>query len=81
MKWYNDLYVSDDVAPKITKIIKKIEDGKILVGVYVITLSANKKDNLDIYQVNEFKQNYYKDKEMYIVGVSGSKKGCIYVLF
>ena len=77
MKWFKDLYVSDQAATEITKLMDKINNGKLLVGVYVITLASNKNDNLDILNANLLLQKYYKEKEVYIVGVAKSKAECI----
>ena len=77
MKWLEDLYVSDSAAGEITKLIDKISNKKLLVGVYVITLAANKNDNLDILNANLLLQKYYAEREVYIVGIGKSKDECI----
>ena len=52
MRFYDDLYVGDKAANNINKIIKNIENKKLLYDVYLITTADNPLDNLDIYQAN-----------------------------
>ena len=73
MRFYDDLYVGDKAANNINKIIKNIENKKLLYDVYLITTADNPVDNLDIYQANIFIQKHFDNKDLLVVGIAKGK--------
>lgn len=73
MIWLDDLYISDNITRKKDKLIKKINKGKITKNLYVIALSRNSSDLLDVFQANILKQDYYKKQDIIVVGLAKSE--------
>ena len=72
MKWYKNLYFSEDARKKAVKIVKKLQNREFQPGVYVITLSLEKSDLFDIYPSYVLLQDYFQDKELVIIGLACS---------
>lgn len=64
-------YVSKSIK-RPAKVIKKLNSGKLSIGYYVITYSNNT-EMLDIYPGYVFKQQFFRDMDMIVVGLAGSK--------
>ena len=72
MEWYSKLYVSDTAKKKKSKIIRKLKTNAGLLNVYVITLSANRQNLLEIIAASYIKQAVvYRNLPM-IVGIACS---------
>lgn len=68
-----DLYLGDSINEnKLDKIIKKLEKKPIFSGVFLITVSRNASDQLDIFDARQLAQSYYKKNPPYVVGIAGS---------
>ena len=74
MYWCKKLYIGENAAIKQKEIIKSLKRKKWAMGTYVITLSENEHNLLDIYETIQFKQPYYRKKKLTIVGVAAGKK-------
>ena len=70
MRWYKELYVSDTIGRKVNRIKWKIKHNAGTIGVYVISLSANPDNLLDIIPAHYLLQKAYPKKEMYIIGLA-----------
>lgn len=68
-----DLYLGDSInEDKLDKIIKKLERKPLFSGVFLITVSRNASDQLDIFEAKQLVQSYYKKNPPYVVGIAGS---------
>lgn len=68
-----DLYLGDSINEnKLDKIIKKLEKKPVFSGVFLITVSRNASDQLDIFDARQLAQSYYKKHPPYVVGIAGS---------
>ncbi|MCH5341675.1 MAG: hypothetical protein J1E01_09415 [Acetatifactor sp.] len=68
-----DLYLGDSINEnKLDKIIKKLEKNPVFSGVFLITVSRNASDQLDIFDARQLAQSYYKKHPPYVVGIAGS---------
>lgn len=68
-----DLYLGDSINEnKLDKIIKKLEKKPIFSGIFLITVSRNASDQLDIFDARQLAQSYYKKNPPYVVGIAGS---------
>lgn len=74
MRWYQDLYISEDLIEQKKKTIAKIKHGKGTPDIYVITTSLNSQNMLDIYNSFELRQTYYKKKDFLVLGLASGKE-------
>lgn len=70
MRYYKYLYVSDAQKKKIEKIKKKMDAGKLLPGVHLITLSENGSDQLEIRSYMMLLQPSYPREDFFVVGIA-----------
>lgn len=73
ISFYDDLYMTESVKPKINSIKLKLYSGIGTVGVYLISFSNNPADVFDIYPAHIFKQKFMRKNDVFIVGVADSK--------
>lgn len=69
MIWYKDFYAGEGIKGKKEKVKWKILHRAGQLDVYVIALSSNPENLLDIIPSWELMQAYYPKKEMLVVGV------------
>ncbi len=62
--------MADDLLKTKSKVLKKLKQGKLQLGVYVITLPLGAGDMLEIYPSYVFLQKAYKDIEVMVVGIA-----------
>ena len=74
MKWYKNLYMGEEIAPKARKIINKIKKNKPTIDVYVIALASNPKNQLDIIPSWELLQKGYPTDSVRVIGLAQGKK-------
>ena len=70
LNWYKGLYVGNNAKKKKKKLIRKISRGAGVVDVYLITLAANHRDQLDIFPANELMQKARRKNCPVIVGLA-----------
>lgn len=70
LKWYKNLYVGDTAKKKQKKIIRKINDGSLQPGVYVITLASNCANQLDVFSADYLLQENIRAYCPPIIGVA-----------
>lgn len=70
MRWHKRLYVGEIAKQKKYKIIGKIRYHRLQINAYVIALPSNKNNLLDIFPSYELLQNYYRSRDMMIVGIA-----------
>jgi len=68
------LYLGESISgKKLDKIKKKLENKPLLSGVYLVTLSRNASDQLEIYHAGQLAQSYYQKNPPCVVGIAGSR--------
>lgn len=72
LNWYKNLYVGETVKKKEEKLIRKIERGRKIPGVYVVTLASNERDQLDILSVSQMEGRKKRGISPMIAGLAGS---------
>lgn len=74
MKWYRKLYLGDNAKDAKYKIIGKVRTNKFQFDTYLITLSNNPDNLLDIYLANFLLQPHFKKSnfldDIYVVGIA-----------
>lgn len=77
MKYYKHLYLSEEVEKKKDKIIQKIEAGKILPGIFLVTLAPDEKNQLEIHRYILLLQPVFRREELLVVGISKDYEGAL----
>lgn len=73
MIWYDDLFVGRSISPRKKKrIIRKVKRRSILGVEYLLTLSANPDNLIDIINVQVVRQRYYPRKDLIVIGLAGN---------
>lgn len=80
MLFHNKLYVDDEISKQKKKIMRKLQHNKETFGVYVITLSMNPEDELDIYPSYVLRQKEYINKDINVVGIAGDRERAMELL-
>lgn len=70
MNWYSKLYVGKKAEKKKEKIRKEIDREIYKGNTYLITLSSNPKNNLEIFSVQELRFPYLREHCPMIVGIA-----------
>lgn len=77
MKYYKHLYLSEGLEKKKDKIIQKIEAGKILPGIFLVTLAPDEKNQLEIHRYILLLQPVFHREELLVVGISKDYEGAL----
>lgn len=69
----NPLYLGESIdSKKLDKLIRKLEKHPCFSGLFLITLSRNFTDQLDIFDAKLFGQKYYQTVPFQVVGLAKS---------
>lgn len=79
MELYPRLYVGESVNNP-DKLIHKLQKHAKRVNAYVITLSKNPYDQLEIYQAGYLSQKYYKENPPYIIGIASNYEEAVEII-
>lgn len=71
MEFYKNLYIGDTVK-KPEKIKRKLRKYAKLTNVYLIAYMVEDR-RLEIYHSLMLQQRYYREKELFIIGIAGSQ--------
>lgn len=78
LDFHANLYLGESMKDKkVDKIKKKLETKPLFSGVFVITLSRNSSDQLEIYDGKLLCQSYYKKNPPYVIGIAGNRDEAI----
>lgn len=73
MVWYDDLFVGESIRPRRQKrIIRKVKKRSIFNAAYLLTLSANPQNLIDIIHTQVVRQRYYPKKDLVVIGLAGN---------
>lgn len=73
LNFHRNLYLGESInEKKLDKIKKKLENKPLFSGVFVITISGNPSDQLDIYDARQLARKYYEKNPLYVVGIAGN---------
>ena len=73
--YHPELYLGESIkGKKLDKIKKKLEKKPLFSGVFLVTLSRNAHDQLELYEARQLAQSYYAKYPPYIVGIAGNRE-------
>jgi len=76
--YYPELYLGKGInGKKLDRIKKKLENEPLLSGVFLITISRNASDQLEIYHARQLSQSYYQKNPPCVVGIASSHKEAV----
>lgn len=82
MKWYKKLYMGEEAQKAKYKVFGRIRRNRFQIDTYLITLSDNPDNLLDMFSANILNQPYFKKnrrkqtRNLYVVGLAvGYKEG------
>lgn len=70
MKFYCDLYMGESVRKKKEYLMQRLKEGKVLLGVYVITLPITEKNQLEVFDCMMLVQKVFHKADRLIVGIA-----------
>ena len=73
LKFYKKLYLDENIINE-NEIIKKIEKGINIFGLYLICVSKNTNHVFEIFSLSEAFKNLYRNKEYIVIGMAYSKE-------
>ena len=71
--WSEKLYIGEQAEKNVKKIKNKIEQGKLVIDVFLITKPSNENNLFDILPTAELKFPYYKKRELLVYGLAKGK--------
>lgn len=74
MVFFHDLYLGEKIAPKLEQVMKKLNSDKLVLDLYLITLSEHQDNMLEIVPQKEMLQKGYPDIDFRVVGLASGKK-------
>mgnify|MGYP007069841090 CR=1 FL=1 len=78
--WYRKLYTDDKVQPHTKKIQKKILSGKGKKKYYVILLSRQKENLLEVLKTDVAFYRFHKEEELYVIGLASTWEKAVQII-
>ena len=72
--WSEKLYIGEQAEKKCRKIQKQLENGKMVMGYFLITKPSNDSNLLDILPTKELLFPYYKKQTLLVYGLAKGKE-------
>lgn len=80
MRYYKHLYLAEGLGKKKDKIIRKLNEKKLLMNIHVIILAQNGKDQLEIYHPMILLQPDFPQDDFLVVGIAKDYEDAIEVV-
>lgn len=77
MKYYYNLYISDELETKKDEIISKLENGRIQINKYLIVLTQNEKNHLEFYDSVMLQQEIFSKQDLFLIGIAEGYPGAL----
>lgn len=78
LQYRPELYLGEGISKSnLDKIKAKLEKRPLLCGVYLLTLSHNPSDQLDIIQARQLVQDYYRKYPLYVIGIASNHEEAV----
>lgn len=80
LKWYKYLYLGETVKGKEKKVMRRLEKGKPVPGVWLVTLASNVQNNLDLLPADFLMQKPLRILCPLIVGIGFTRVEAMMIL-
>ena len=80
MKFLQELYLGENIAPKVEQIVKKIKSDQTVPNLYLIVMSTHPDNMLDLIPQKDVLQKGYPKEALRIVGLAENKKEAFLVV-
>lgn len=78
LRYHPRLYLGESInVKKLDKIKARLENRPLFSRTFLVTVSRNPSDQLEIYAARQLAQSYYQKKPPYVVGLAGSHKEAV----
>ncbi len=78
VRYHSKLYLSEGITgKKLDKIKKKLEKKPLLSGVFLIAVSVNPSDQLDIFEARLLAQSYFEKNPPYVIGIAENRQEAV----
>ncbi len=78
LEYHPRLYLGESInGKKLDKLKKKLERRPLAAGVFLIALSRNPYDQLDIFSARLLVQRHYQKYPPFVVGIAGSREEAV----
>ena len=77
MNYYYDLYMSPSLVKKKKNIIRKLNHKQFQINRFVIVLSDNEDEYLEIYNSTILTQKVFENQELFVVGITDSQEDAL----
>lgn len=74
MLFHKKLYFDEKLSKSKRKVLKKLKQGNLQLGIHVITVSLSKEDMLEIYPAYVLLQRIYRELPLVVVGVASDRE-------
>ena len=78
--FHSRLYVADALSESKRKVLKKLKQGKLQTGVFVITLPLGKSDMLEVYPSYVLLQKAFKETSVTVVGIADQQESAFLLI-
>lgn len=81
LTYHSGIYLGDSIrGKKLDKLKKKLENKPLFSGLFLITLSRNASDQLEIYAAKQLAQSYYRKNPPYVIGITGTYEEAVKIV-
>ena len=81
LTYHPGIYLGDSIrGKKLDKLKKKLENKPLFSGLFLITLSRNASDQLEIYAAKQLAQSYYRKNPPYVIGITGTYEEAVKIV-
>jgi len=70
MRYYKNLYMSENLADKKDKIIRKLNQNGIMWNTYVIALAQGEQNHLEFFDSVLLQQKMIAGRDLFVVGIA-----------
>lgn len=77
MRYYCELYWSEELKDKKEKILAKLEANKLQLDKYLIVLTENPENHLEFFDSALLKQPIFQQRELFLVGIADGYSGAL----
>ncbi len=80
-QYHPRLYLGESISEsKLDKIKKRLKKQPLLSSVYLITVSENPRDQLDIFAANQLVQKFYSKHPVYVIGIASDYEEAVAII-